>query len=89
MIVKKGIPEEIIPEVAAKHQVAKVYFSEEATAEEKSVERRVASRLKKINVEIETHWQATLYHPEDLPFPVSQIPDLFTNFRKEVEKKSS
>lgn len=88
LIVRKGIPEEIIPEIAAKHQVAKVYFSEEATAEEKSVERRLASRLKKINVEIETHWQATLYHPEDLPFPVSQIPDLFTNFRKEVEKKS-
>ncbi|HIK37860.1 MAG: DASH family cryptochrome [Geminocystis sp.] len=88
LIIRRGIPEEIIPEIVYRNQVAIVYYSEEATAEEKSVETKLTKRLKKMNVEVESYWQATLYHPEDLPFPVGEIPDLFTNFRKEVEKKS-
>jgi deoxyribodipyrimidine photo-lyase len=31
----------------------------------------------------------TLYHKEDLPFPINNIPDVFTSFRKKVERDSS
>ena len=31
----------------------------------------------------------TLYHKEELPFPINAIPDVFTNFRKKVERDSS
>src|SRR5690606_29612690 len=30
----------------------------------------------------------TLYHKEDLPFPIKDIPDTFAQFRKKVEKES-
>jgi deoxyribodipyrimidine photo-lyase len=31
----------------------------------------------------------TLYHKEDLPFPINNIPDIFTSFRKKVERDGS
>jgi deoxyribodipyrimidine photo-lyase len=31
----------------------------------------------------------TLYHKEDLPFPINNIPDVFTSFRKKVERDGS
>lgn len=36
----------------------------------------------------ETYSTSTLYHAQDLPFSLHHIPDVFTNFRKQVEKES-
>ena len=30
----------------------------------------------------------TLYHPEDLPMSLASLPDIFTQFRKKMEKGS-
>ena len=34
-------------------------------------------------------WGHTLFHLEDLPFPVKRIPELFTDFRKSIEREST
>ncbi len=36
---------------------------------------------------IETYSSSTLYHAQDLPFALKDIPDVFTNFRKRLEKE--
>lgn len=87
LIIKKGIPEVIIPKIAQEFGVSEVYFSQEATAEEIRVEKNLIKALKSLNVKVKSCWQSTLYHPDELPFSMSEIPDLFTNFRKQVEKK--
>jgi deoxyribodipyrimidine photo-lyase len=88
LIIKKGIPENIVTEIAIKNKVDLVCFSEEATAEEIKVEKELKKKLNKANIKIKSVWQSTLYHPRELPYEMTEIPDLFTNFRKEVEKKS-
>ena len=42
--------------------------------------------LFKLRCELETTSTSTLYHAEDLPFSIKDIPDVFTNFRKKTEK---
>lgn len=44
---------------------------------------QTADRIKLIKF-----WGGNLYHPEDLPMDPYQVPDVFTDFRKRVEKKS-
>jgi deoxyribodipyrimidine photo-lyase len=88
LIIRKGIPENIISEIAMENKIDLVYFSEEATAEEIKVEKELIKKLNKANIKVKTFWQSTLYHPQELPYKMREIPDLFTNFRKEVEKKS-
>jgi deoxyribodipyrimidine photo-lyase len=37
---------------------------------------------KPLNPRLQLIWGATMYHIDDLPFPVSNLPDVYTQFRK-------
>ncbi len=89
LIVRQGFPETIIPSLAEELDISAVYFHGEVTSEELAVEEALQTALSQINVPVNRFWGNTLYHRDDLPFDIKQIPELFTNFRKSVEKKSS
>jgi deoxyribodipyrimidine photo-lyase len=89
LIVRRGLPEIIIPAIAQQLKVEQVFYSQEVTYEEKQVEKKLNETLAAKNIKVKTFWTTTLYLPEDLPFAIEQIPELYTNFRKQVEKKSS
>ncbi len=42
--------------------------------------------LRALGVRVETVWHSTLMAPESLPFAPSQVPDLFTAFRQQLER---
>jgi deoxyribodipyrimidine photo-lyase len=88
LVVRRGLPEKIIPAIAEQLKVDRVCYSQEATAEEKQVEKKLKQALLAKNIQVNSYWEATLYLPEDLPFKIEQTPELYTNFRKQVEKKS-
>ena len=88
LVVRRGLPEEIIPAIAEQLKVDIVSYSQEVTSEEKRVEQKLRQALSAKNIKINTYWEATLYLTEDLPFNIEQTPELYTNFRKQVEKKS-
>ena len=87
LVIRKGLPEEIIPVICQNLEITKVYFSAEVTSEELAVEKKLVKSLAKIGVKVNNFWGATLYHPDNLPFSIREIPELFTTFRKQVEKK--
>ncbi len=89
LLVLQGYPEEILPEVARHHQVQQVYASKETTWEEIKVEEALEVQMKDLSIPIRYAWQHTLILPDDLPFEIYEIPDVFSDFRKEVEKKST
>lgn len=89
LAVRRGLPETEILEIAKEIKADAVYYHEETTAEELGTEKKLKQALSNINVASKSFWGATLYLPEDLPFEITQIPELYTNFRKQVEKKSS
>lgn len=74
----------------AKHYGAtKIFAKKEVAYEEKKKEAKVEKELWKVNCTLETFSTSTLYHAVDLPFSIKDIPDIFTNFRKKVEKESN
>ncbi len=84
LIVRKGIPEDILAALAVEFEVSHVVASKEVTQEETSVESALTQKLKPFNVDIDLIWGSTLYHARDLPFQIHYIPDVFTDFRKRI-----
>lgn len=39
-----------------------------------------------MRVPLELFWQSTLLHIDDIPWPINNLPDIFTQFRKEAER---
>lgn len=88
LIIVKGKPETEMVKLALQYRVQKVFAKKETAYEELQTQARVQKELMKINCLFETFSTSTLYHVQDLPFSINDIPDVFTNFRKRVEKES-
>jgi deoxyribodipyrimidine photo-lyase len=89
LIILKGKPEIEIPKIVKLYNAKKVYAKREVAYEEKQTEQLLQTELWKLQCEIVTFSTSTLYHAQDLPFSIKDIPDVFTNFRKKVEKEST
>lgn len=86
LMILKGKPEVEIPKIVQQFKASKVFAKREVAFEEKQTESFVQTALFKLKCEFETISTSTLYHAEDLPFSIKDIPDVFTNFRKKTEK---
>ena len=85
LLVYYGYPEQLIPEIAAKYQIDTIYTQKEWTSEEISVEQEIRNL---ITVNWKTYYDQFLFHPDDVPFDDwEKIPEVFTDFRKQLEKK--
>jgi len=88
LVIRQGKPEAEIPALVKALNIDAVYWHEEVTSEETAVEQAVEKALRELKVTSEVYWGATLYHPDDLPFKLGKLPEVFTQFRKAVEKES-
>lgn len=86
LIILRGKPEIEIPKIVLKYNANKVMAKREVSYEEQQTEAKVLEALFKLKCELQTFSTSTLYHAEDLPFSIKDIPDVFTNFRKKTEK---
>jgi deoxyribodipyrimidine photo-lyase len=86
LIVRIGIPEVEIFEIAKVLKSSWVFCNRERTYEEVLVQDRLERNLWSIGQEVRYSRGKMLYYTADLPFPVTQTPEVFTAFRKEVEK---
>lgn len=86
LIVRIGKPEDILFDLAQQVKSSWIICNRERTAEELHVQDSLEGKLWKVGQEIRYTRGKMLYHTADLPFPVTQTPDNFTAFRKEVER---
>lgn len=86
LYVRIGKPEEEIFTIAQQLNSSWVFCNRERTYEEVKVQDKLEDKLWSIGQELKYHRGKMLYHTQDLPFPVAHTPDVFTHFRKEVEK---
>ncbi len=89
LLVVSGKPEIELVALAQQYNVQKVYTKKEVAYEELQTQERVETALWDISCLFETFSTSTLYHAQDLPFALKDIPDVFTNFRKHIEKEST
>ncbi len=86
LVIRRGLPEAIVPELVRQLGITDVYYYQEVTAEEIAVSTAVQEALTAFEIGYRAEWGQTLYQLQDLPFSLSKLPELFTKFRKEVEK---
>jgi deoxyribodipyrimidine photo-lyase len=43
-------------------------------------------QIKSLGISLHEFWQSSMLSLENLPFPVQEMPDMFTQFRKEIER---
>ncbi len=89
LIIDYGHPEELLPQIAEKYQVDEVYHHREVAYEETYISGLVEEALWKMQINLRHFIGHTLYHKEDLPFPIRDIPDAFSVFKKKTERESS
>lgn len=89
LIVRTGDPAELIPQLAQEYQVNEVYHHREVSFEETAISEAVEAALWKLKLNLKHFIGHTLYHKEDLPFPIKDIPDSFAVFKKKVERDSA
>lgn len=89
LMIRREQPEDILPGLAAQMQADAAHWHRAVTSEETTVEGAVANALETCGVTVRRFWGGTLYHPQDLPFPVTALPPVFTHFRKQVEGQST
>lgn len=73
LVIRQGQPEHVIPTLAQEWGVEAVYAHEEVGTEEKEVAAAVERALRSLGIRLQVDWGHTLYHPEDLPFCLSQL----------------
>lgn len=88
LIIERGLPEEILPEIAKEYQVDEVYHHREVAYEETYVSSLVEEALWKLKLNLRHFIGHTLYHKEDLPFPIKDIPDGFNVFKNKTARES-
>ena len=86
LVLSNGIPEKEIFRIANEYGAQKIYAEKEVAPEELITEKKVADELLKLNCTFSTFECRNLFHSSELPFPVGQLPDTFTEFRKRTEK---
>lgn len=83
LLIRRGRPEQIIPALMEEFECSQVFASKEYTDEELKVERALAKK-----VQLTTIDNSTLIHPDDVVFDIERMPEVFTAFRKKVERYS-
>jgi deoxyribodipyrimidine photo-lyase len=89
LILRIGRPEEVLPELVTIYGVTEVYHHREVASEETRISADVENALWRLKINLKHFIGHTLYHKEDLPFPINSIPDVFSSFRKKIERDSS
>ncbi|NBC17546.1 MAG: DASH family cryptochrome [Bacteroidetes bacterium] len=89
LVIRRGTPEDVLPDLVRQVEADAVHVHQEVTTEEVAVEEAVEQALAETDATLHTFWGHTLYHVDDIPFDQSGIPNVYTSFRKGVEKRSA
>lgn len=87
LFVTIDLPENYIPKVILENKIDKIYTQKEWTPEEVLVSNNLKNNLPETVSFIENYGQF-IYHPDDIGISTDNIPKVFTDFRKHVEKNS-
>ncbi|MES2416728.1 MAG: DASH family cryptochrome [Bacteroidota bacterium] len=89
LLIVNGKPEDFLPDLVHKYAITEVYHHREVASEETTISINIEDLLWKQRVNLKHFIGHTLYNKEDLPFPVKDIPDVFTLFKKKTERDAT
>lgn len=87
LVVKVGNPIDVISELVDEFNVSSVNAVEPPAYEERQLQHEVEKVLWKKSCVLNVYDTNTLFEINELPFPLKQIPDVFTKFRTIIERE--
>ncbi|BAO55677.1 DASH family cryptochrome [Nonlabens marinus] len=92
LLVYHRSPEEVIPDLVTEYSIKNIYLQKEWTRDELDQENAVGDALEsaglKTGISGYRVFDQFLYHPDDIPFTIKEIPKVYTGFRKKLEKEA-
>ena len=85
LLVFNNRPDVIIPKICTNYNITDIFLQNEWTQEEVHSEAAVKNVLP-IHIKWHRVYNQFLFHPDDINFEISQTPEVFTVFRKKLEK---
>ncbi|KAF5455268.1 hypothetical protein F2P56_024864 [Juglans regia] len=85
LVVRIGKPETVLVELAKAVGADAVYAHREVSHDEVKAEGRIEAAMKEESVEVKYFWGSTLYHLDDLPFKLEEMPANYSGFREKVQ----
>lgn len=86
LLIRVGKPEEVLADLTVETRASWVFCNRERMDEELRVQNAVEASLWTVGREVYYSRGKLLYYTADLPFPITQTPDVFSQFRKETER---
>lgn len=86
LVIARGRPEEVLPVLARAHGLQSIAYHARVGTEEQACEAALDRACAREGIASTRFWDATLLEPRDLPFAVENTPEVFSQFRKRVEK---
>ncbi len=89
LYILEGEAQEVIPRWTAEKGIAALYAHSEIPPEEKRIQQAVQETLKAQGIPLYLLEANSLYDEAQLPFPIENLPFLFTRFRQLVERHAT
>ncbi len=81
-------PENVFQKIISDYEISNIFTQKEWTSEEVNVNNNIKNQLQ--NIKFNEVYDQFLFHPDDIPYQdIKDLPQVFTVFRKECEKKVS
>ncbi len=88
LLIYVGHPEDIIPKIVSENNITTIYCQKEWTKDELKIENNIKEKIAPW-VTFKSTYNQFLFHPDDIPFDLENIPNVFTQFRNKCEKTVS
>ncbi|KAM7521467.1 hypothetical protein LguiA_011369 [Lonicera macranthoides] len=85
LVIRIGNPETVLVELAKAIGAEAVYAHREVSHDEVKAENKIESAMKDEGLEVKYFWGSTLYHVDDLPFKLEEMPTNYGGFREKVK----
>lgn len=85
LVVRVGKPEEVLVSLAKSIGADALYANQEVSCEEVASEKKVSAALQEQGVDVKYFWGSTLFHVDDLPFKLEEMPITYSGFREKVQ----
>ncbi|PHT38726.1 Blue-light photoreceptor PHR2 [Capsicum baccatum] len=85
LVVRIGKPETVLVELAKAVGAEAVYAHREVSYDEVKGEDKIDAVMKDEGLDVKFFWGSTLYHLDDLPFKLEEMPTNYGGFREKVQ----
>ncbi|MGB3591433.1 MAG: DASH family cryptochrome [Nonlabens sp.] len=88
ILIKEGNPVDELVKIVKENGVTQVFCESEYAPEELQMQETARARVQQLDCQLQDYWGKTLYHIDDLPYTIPEIPQTSKAYRINTSKKA-